>query len=216
MEPAFKGLEINDLLELPGPTGSTLWISCFGKGLAHWDLDRVTFVDRGKGLPLDFPVCLAWTRDSGNRPSLWVGSYNDGLAYLCNDRWVHLTTNQGLRSQGVYALQADPSGKPALWIGMQGGGVSSLSIEGWMSLQRGSSGFPGAGTTCFLESPEAEGTLLWFGTQRGLVWFSTSAPREASSGSPSSRTERPSPRSRPLAPPRNFRCTPFPRRSSRG
>ncbi len=171
LEPAFRGLEVNDLLALPGEEGQALWVSCFGKGLARWTRQGPAFLGRPQGLPLAFPVSLAATRDAGGRPVLWVGTYNDGLAYLREGRWFLLTTTHGLRSLGVYTLLPDPAGRPALWMGMQGGGVASLSTEGWMSLQFRSSGFPGVGVTCFQETREEEGLRLWIGTQRGLVWL---------------------------------------------
>ena len=171
LQPEFLGLEVNDLLEVPGSPAGDRWVSCFGRGLAHWTGGKVTFPGKAAGLPLDFPSCLALTRDPGGRPVLWVGTYNDGLACLRDGRWSFLTTDRGLRSQGVYALRADPHGKPALWIGMQGGGIASLSTGGWMSLQPRQSGFPSPDTTCLAETREAEGTRIWFGTPKGLVWF---------------------------------------------
>lgn len=171
LQPEFKGLEVNDLLEVPGAPGPDRWVSCFGKGLAHWTAGRVEYPARAAHLPLDYPSCLALTRDPGGRPVLWAGTYNDGLACFRGGRWSLLTVDRGLRSQGVYALQADPRGRPALWIGMQGGGIASLSPGGWMSLQPRQSGFPSPDTLALAETPEAEGPRLWFGTPKGAVWF---------------------------------------------
>ncbi len=169
LQAEFLGLEVNGLIQMAGPAGRDRWVSCFGRGLAHWTGGEVAFLDQVAGHSLRFPSCLALTRSPGDAPVLWVGTYSDGLASLKDGHWSFLTPDRGLPSQAVYALQPDPQGKPALWIGMQGGGISALTPGEWMTLPSGPSGFPNPDTTAFAETREPDGPRIWFGTTRGLV-----------------------------------------------
>jgi signal transduction histidine kinase len=165
----LEGKEVNDfLVDTEGPE-HTAWASVWGQGPARWDGAHWHFPAPAEGFPGRFPVALAQSRSATGESLLWVGTYEQGLAYRRRNRWQVLTTDNGLRSNGVYALLPDPWGKPTIWLGMQGGGITALSMEGWVAFMDRRSGLPSAGVTCFLE-PRSQGQVRLFGTRRGVAW----------------------------------------------
>lgn len=165
----LEGKEVNDFLVSAENGERSAWASVWGHGPARWDGARWRFPAAEEGFPGRFPVALALSRSAGGESLLWVGTYEQGLAYRRRNRWQVLTTDNGLRSNGVYALLPDPWGKPTVWLGMQGGGITALSMEGWVAFLDRRSGLPSAGVTCFLE-PRSQGPVHLYGTRRGVAW----------------------------------------------
>ncbi len=165
----LAGREVNDFLVSADKGPGVAWASVWGHGPARWDGARWLYPGPEEGFPGRFPVALAQSRSASGEDLLWVGTYEHGLAYRRRDRWHVLTTDNGLRSNGVYALAPDPRGKPTLWLGMQGGGITALGMEGWVAFLDRRSGLPSAGVTCFLE-PRSQGSVHLYGTRRGVAW----------------------------------------------
>ncbi len=174
LPPAFHslaGAELNDALEVPGDQGGVLWVSVWGKGPARWDGQGWVFPRPGEGFPGRYSTCLAWSLDPKGGTLLWVGTYENGLAYLRQGQWQVLSADRGLRSNGVYAVWPDPRGRPTVWLGMQGGGITALSLQGWVALLDRQSGLPSSSVNCLLETRDPQGGIL-FGTTKGLASWS--------------------------------------------
>ena len=172
--PAFRSLvgsELNDALELPGDQGGVLWVSVWGKGPARWDGQGWVYPRPGEGFPGRYSTCLAWSLDPKGGALLWVGTYENGLAYLRQGQWQVLSSDRGLRSNGVYAIWPDPRGRPTVWLGMQGGGITALSLQGWVALLDRQSGLPSSSVNCLLETRDPQGGIV-FGTTKGLATWS--------------------------------------------
>ncbi|HLO67234.1 MAG TPA: ATP-binding protein [Holophaga sp.] len=167
--PAFQalaGLEVNDALQGAGG----LWASVWGRGPARWEGGAWAYPRPGDGFPGRFPTCLAASPDPRGGDLLWVGTYEQGLACLRGGRWQVLTTERGLRNNGVYTILPDPHGRPTVWIGMQGGGITALSLEGWVSFPGRQMGVAGSRVSCLLETDLAPFRGLVVGTRVGLAW----------------------------------------------
>jgi signal transduction histidine kinase/ligand-binding sensor domain-containing protein len=163
----LQGLEVNDILSCDDGSGPEWWVSVWNRGPARWTPEGWQF--QGSDAPrCNYPVSLAWCRSVDGSGILWVGTYEDGLACLKNGRWQLLTTDRGLRSNGIYALLPGGTGRPTVWIGSQGGGVTALSLEGWVGFLDRQSGLPSVRVSCMLE-PESSPNRFLFGTHKGLV-----------------------------------------------
>jgi len=174
LPPAFAplvGKELNDALDVPTGAGTDLWVSVWGKGPGRWDGKAWSYPKAGDGFPGRYPTCLAWSPNPRGGTLLWVGTYENGLAYLRDGAWQVLNADRGLRSNGVYALLPEPRGRPTIWIGMQGGGITALSLQGWVAFLDRQSGLPSSGVNCMIETHGSERGIV-FGTTKGLAWWS--------------------------------------------
>ena len=139
-----------------------LWIAT-EEGLVRFDGIRFTVFDRsGVAEILDnYILCLAESADGG----LWFGTRGGGLGSVKDGVFSNLTTRNGLPSNFVYAVVAEPRGD--LWIGTSGG-LSRLS-RGRLTSYARSDGLPGTGV--YALSIAGDGSL-WLGTNGGgLVHF---------------------------------------------
>jgi diguanylate cyclase (GGDEF)-like protein len=103
---------INSLLE---DRDGTLWIGFEGKGLARFDHGVIRHLtDTGR------IAALAQATDG----ALWVGLDGDGAQRLDHGVTTSFTTANGLHSDHVMSLYADPDG--SMWVGTQSGGLSHI------------------------------------------------------------------------------------------
>ena len=54
--------------------------------------------------------------------NFWVGTQNEGLFCRLTNQWIHFGKKDGLASETIWSLSADPDG--TVWIGTCGGGLS--------------------------------------------------------------------------------------------
>ena len=75
-------------------------------------------LDLPKSMPPVNIRCLAEDASGG----MWFGTDGNGLMHWQNERWTHFTSRDGVGSDFVWSLYAEPTG--ALWIGTSGGGLT--------------------------------------------------------------------------------------------
>ena len=164
------GGEINDVLELPGAEGKGggLWLSQWGKGLAHWNGKSWNRLGPGLGFPSKYPVTLASTQAPDGDQVLWVGTYDAGLFWRKGDgAWENLGSKQGFPATGVYALLPDPRGRPLLWAGLRISGLAALEMAGWRTLST-LQGLPSNRVLAMTAGTVPGQSSFWIGTELGL------------------------------------------------
>ncbi|HEY3384213.1 MAG TPA: two-component regulator propeller domain-containing protein [Vicinamibacterales bacterium] len=110
------GLSSNEINAIVSDRKGRVWIGT-DTGLSVLDGGRLTTYRQRAGVPLVFIRSLFPAPDG----SLWVGTVNDGLVHLFDNRVSVLTTRDGLPSNDVRALMLDRQG--VLWIGTRYGAV---------------------------------------------------------------------------------------------
>ncbi|OQA38083.1 MAG: Alkaline phosphatase synthesis sensor protein PhoR [Acidobacteria bacterium ADurb.Bin340] len=168
--PGLENEDVNDVVAVPEPGGTRLWVSAWNLGLLAWDGRRWEKHAPENGFPSRFPVTLATTLGPGGKPVLWAATYDRGLIWREDGAWRALDETRGLPSNGVYALLNGGGGEPGLWVGLRGGGLVALGAGGWWSLDR-QNGLP---TAEVLSLADALGGP-WIGTTRGAMRWDGSA-----------------------------------------
>ena len=126
----------------------------------------------------DLPASWFWTVTEGADGTIWAGG-GEGLYGLVSGRWHHWDKADGLSSQSVSAIGADPNG--SIWVGYgPGGGIDRIQLG-----PRGpaSEGTDAGGATLYkgVQRPGSDGLIyfldfdgsgrLWAGTEHGVdVW----------------------------------------------
>lgn len=168
-ERGLPGPDVNDLEWTARPDGGwdTL-VAIWNKGVFRLEEGRWTSLIHGSGPTSLYPTSLARTPDpEGGEDIIWVGTYDQGLAWLRHGQWQFLDQEKGLPSGGIYSLA--PGGKPTLWLGTRNGGLVGVDLRGWSSLDR-SLGLPSNEVTAILPTRSDEGAPeLWAGTPKGLA-----------------------------------------------
>jgi len=151
------GLPDNLIRSLAEDRVGTLWVGT-GGGLARLDGDRFTAYE-GSGGHADVITALAPAPDG----SLWVGTYQQGLARFENGKLTRLPLP--LPTQNIASLLRDRDGN--LWIGFDRHGIGRLR-DGKLSLNSMPQGLPGYNcTNALYEDREGD---LWVGLfDAGLV-----------------------------------------------
>lgn len=175
----FPETNVNDVLEVPEADGSrSLWISVWNRGLSRWDGKTWTHHTAGRFPGRSPTSSLCATRDADGRPTVWIGSLNQGLWWFKEGRWENLGRDRGFQAPGILSLFPVSDGKPTLLIGTRAGGVATLDLGGWRTLDE-AAGLPGPEATCFAEEAEPGGSAaFWVGTTAGLTRFASGRPAE--------------------------------------
>ncbi|HEX3661288.1 MAG TPA: two-component regulator propeller domain-containing protein [Acidobacteriaceae bacterium] len=130
-----------------------LWAGTFGRGLAefeHGGFRHITDSGRISG--------ITQTQDG----ALWIALDGDGAERLQNGRLTRFTTANGLHSDHVMSLYADPDG--SVWAGTSGGGISHIHdgrVDTWTPDQN----VPDTSIGSILEDNNGN---LWFGGDTGI------------------------------------------------
>ena len=95
--------------------------------------------------------------------TLWIGTRGGGLFRRKGSEWKHFGRADGLISEVVRIIYADPSGN--LWIGTAGGGLA-LFKDGRFINVTSRNGLPDDTVSQIIEDQEKR---LWIGTNRGLA-----------------------------------------------
>lgn len=130
-----------------------LWVGFFGRGLAqfeHGKFHHITETGRVSG--------IAETSDG----SLWIGLDGDGVERLKDGTVSRWTTLNGLHSNHIMSLYADPDG--SLWVGTSGGGVSHIH-DGRTDTWTPDQNLPDTSIGSILEDNSGN---LWFGGDTGV------------------------------------------------
>lgn len=102
----------------PGGDGA-VWFAGANGYVGHLSGNQVTPFGEGHSVLTSHALALL---DTGSE--LWIGTSATGLARLRGQSLLHLTTDDGLPSNGVRALCQDNEGN--LWVGTAGGGLTRL------------------------------------------------------------------------------------------
>ncbi|MGA7522543.1 MAG: two-component regulator propeller domain-containing protein [Acidobacteriaceae bacterium] len=149
-DPQASDVSINALYE---DQDGRLWVGFFGRGLAQFDhgvFHHVTESGRVSG--------MTQTRDG----ALWMALDGDGLERLQGGALTRYTTANGLHSNHVMCVYADPDG--SLWAGTSGGGISHIHdgrVDTWTPDQD----VPDTSIGSILEDNNGN---LWFGGDTGI------------------------------------------------
>ncbi|MFP5227191.1 MAG: two-component regulator propeller domain-containing protein [Acidobacteriota bacterium] len=149
-DPQAPDTSINALF---GDSQGRLWVGFFGKGLARFDngvFHHVTLIGRISD--------LAQSSDG----AIWIATDGDGLERLAGDSLTRFTITEGLPSNHVMCVYADPRGN--LWIATASGGLSLLRdhrIVSWKPRQ----GLPASTIGSILEDRRGN---LWMGSDNGI------------------------------------------------
>lgn len=149
-DPAAGDASVNALYE---DASGKLWAGFFGKGLAQFDGGIFRHVTSTGQVSV-----IAETRDG----ALWIGLDGDGVERLLDGKLTRLTTAEGLHSDHVMSLYADPDG--SVWVGTSGGGLSHVRgsrVDTWTPDQD----MPDTSVGSILEDHQGN---LWFGGDTGV------------------------------------------------
>ncbi len=134
-----------------------LWIGTRGNGLFRLDPGATTpeRIDKViSTLILDLEI--------NHDGSLWIATEGDGVWHLEDDRIEHLTTDQGLPHNNVWAIFLDSTNH--LWFGTFGGGLSRYEDGVFTTLTTAD----GLTSNRISRIHEDHDHNLWIGTYRGL------------------------------------------------
>ncbi len=149
-DPNAADFSINSLLE---DRDGTLWIGFEGKGLARFDHGAFRHLtDTGR------VAALALASDG----ALWIGLDGDGAQRLDHGVTTSFTTVNGLHSDHVMSLFADPDG--SMWVGTQSGGLSHIR-DGRAITWTPDQGMPDTSIGSIIGDDEGN---LWFGGDTGV------------------------------------------------
>jgi diguanylate cyclase (GGDEF)-like protein len=129
------------------------WVGFFGRGLAQFDKGVFHHVTGSGRIS-----AITQTRDG----ALWIGLDGDGVERLHEGKMTRWTTADGLHSDHVMTLYADPDG--SLWAGTSGGGVSHLH-EGHVDTWTPDQNLPDTSIGSIVEDNNGD---LWFGGDTGV------------------------------------------------
>ncbi len=93
---------------------------------------------------------------------VWAGTWGGGVSRLDGDRWVNLTTADGLAGNIVYSIAQDPEG--AYWFGTNGG-LSRYDGTSWQRVTS-ADGLPDDHVYAVAVAPDGG---VWAGTRGGVV-----------------------------------------------
>lgn len=110
---------------------------------------------------LRYKNCLA--EDANGK--IWIGLRDNGIITWDGTAWDYFDMNNGLSDYNVHCIDFDPNGDA--WAGTDTGGVCRYNGSGWTVYANWNSPLPSNKILCTLR----QGTLRWFGTNRGLVSF---------------------------------------------
>ncbi|HTX38380.1 MAG TPA: two-component regulator propeller domain-containing protein [Bryobacteraceae bacterium] len=152
---AAEGLPENTVASLTRTSDGYLWAATQG-GLARFDgLRFQTFhMLDSPGLPHDNIHFVEGARDG----SLWIGTYNRGVAHLVHGRFEPVP---GLLSPVIRAILEDRAG--AIWIGTRGG--LNRWKNGAISAYTQNDGLPAGDVLALAEDRQGR---LWIGSSAGL------------------------------------------------
>jgi PAS domain S-box-containing protein len=125
----------NGVLSIVEDIKDNLWVGCYNAGLSHINLNELNkniFINyqhnpqKDQSLSQNLIMSLCSDRNGG----LWIGTENDGLDFLQNDKktFIHYKNDKSdpnsLNSNSIYSLCQDKTGD--LWIGTFNGGVNVI------------------------------------------------------------------------------------------
>jgi signal transduction histidine kinase/ligand-binding sensor domain-containing protein/CheY-like chemotaxis protein len=159
LESALPVLEKSAILDLVEAPDSSIWIATHNKGIARYDGQGLSYIDKQAGLPSDWVSVLYPSRDG----TLWLGT-DAGLCGRKAETLTCFTTADGLPHGWVTHLAEDREGR--LWIGtgrglalLAGGRITPVRHQALVNNE----------ITALLVDHEG---VVWVGTYlRGLVQF---------------------------------------------
>jgi len=136
-----------------------LWVGA-GNGLAVWNGQSWKTYTTQDGLPEN--IIRAIAQDPAG--TIWIGTENQGLAYLQAGKFVALGASaKGPPGNDISALYIDPAG--TLWVGTAGHGLGRLKNGQWKHFST-SDGLAG-NSISYLIADDAGN--LWIGSNAGLM-----------------------------------------------
>ncbi|HEY1753943.1 MAG TPA: two-component regulator propeller domain-containing protein [Bryobacteraceae bacterium] len=117
------------------------------------------------------PDASVYSLAEGTDGSIWAGSYRRGLWRIQGDRKRLYTVADGLGSNQIHALYADPAGP--VWVGTFGGGLSVLNGETFVTYTA-KEGLLSDNISNILD----DGESLWLTTTRGICRVSKQELRD--------------------------------------
>jgi ligand-binding sensor domain-containing protein/two-component sensor histidine kinase len=123
-------LEIWNIRESTGETGEkSLWISA-SVGLIKKTGERIETFGSKNGLPDDRVRATLETISKDGKKTLWVATYNGGLARLRDGRWSVFDEKSGLPTNRVYTVaEIKYADRRQLWVGLGGGGIAIMDLD---------------------------------------------------------------------------------------
>jgi ligand-binding sensor domain-containing protein/serine phosphatase RsbU (regulator of sigma subunit) len=156
------GLPTNNLLSMCEDKAGNIWIGTLQQGLVRFTPDgKTTHFTEKEGLG-DNTVWSATADTDGN---LYFGTSDNGISCFRNNRFMVISSAQGLCSDLVYALLTDSKGQ--LWAGTDKG-VNVLTFGSSFTVNKLK--FIGIGDG--MRSPEVSQNAL-FEDKSGLIWMGT-------------------------------------------
>lgn len=123
-------LEIWDIKESQTETGQKSLIIAASIGLIKKTGDTIEKFDSTNGLPDDRVRATLETVSKDGEKTLWVATYNGGLAKLEGTKWTVFDKNNGLLTNRIYTVSEIKYGTSReLWVGTGGGGIARLDLD---------------------------------------------------------------------------------------
>jgi signal transduction histidine kinase/sugar lactone lactonase YvrE len=160
-----EGLSADVVLPVLGDGAGGIWVGTAGGGLNHFDTTtgQVKAFGVKDGIPHGVVLSLERDPSSGD---LWIGTAGGGLTRYDGNRFVTLTTRDGLGSNLVQTIVITPDG--SVWAGTNGGGISIVTGSQITTL-RMRDGLPSDRVVSLLVSRDQ---TVWAGTTNGLARIS--------------------------------------------
>ncbi len=172
-----NGLYHNNIKSLLTGPEKTVWLGPQRSGVMQIAAGKPLAKDWHPVLNRSTVLCMATDRSG----VIWMGTEGNGLFSYDGRSVHHYTTESGLLSNYCYTFTLDHRGK--LWIGQQNGLTVYDPDDRSFMIYDSYNGFAGGTVQNNAVASDVHHNL-WFGTDNGLVYVHTAAPRFSSAAIP--------------------------------
>lgn len=168
-----NGLPTNNMLSLHEDKKGNIWFGTYQAGVVKYDVaGKLTiYTEEKDGLADNSVWCIA-ENEQGN---LFFGTNDNGISCFDGNKFVTISTSQGLCSDLVYALIVDQEKR--LWVGTDKG-VNRLSLDPSFKIvamkfygeKEGIRGTEINQNSFYIDNNQ----MLWMGTNNGLMRYNPS------------------------------------------
>ncbi len=164
----FREIHIQlKIKKLQKDLSGNLWIASIGYGLfklqsedKNYNTARYTKYTETHGLSHNYISDIAIKKGL-----LWMGTYGGGVNILNINGFGHITNEQGLKSENVWAFTEDS--KHNLWLGTETAGICLFQDSAFTYYDRDSAAMK---SHIVLSATKDQKNNLWFGTYKGGVY----------------------------------------------